>query len=292
MRSTSTGFAFASCMALGFGAAVPALASDHDDTPLLKAVGRHDGRITDLYAFTRGDRLVLILCTNPAIPADVTQYVFPSDLTLRIAIDNHSEVRYDDPTAVATYGGTVVRPDKISEDVLFEVTFERGTPRLATHGLPGSTHSEIRFFTGLRDDPFIRGPRIGKNVAAVVIDLPLDAVLGSTPSLLVWASSKVPEIHGPMADLGGRALRSQFAENLALNDLPPRLHQSQLGVPPDVIIYDTSRAALFPNGRELFDDVVDMVGDPRILTTDAPFPSTNDVPFLSDFPYLPEPHLP
>jgi hypothetical protein len=289
MKSTSF---FLCATLLAAGASFPALASDHDDTPLLKTIGRHDARITDLHVFTRGDRLVLILCTNPAIPRTVTQYAFPSDLTLRIAIDNHSEVRYDDPNAVSTYGGTVVHPEGISDDVVFEVTFERGTPRLSTKGLHPNSHGGVRFFAGLRDDPFIRGPRIGRNVAGIVIDVPLDSVLGSQPSLLVWATSKVPEIRGPIADLGGRSLRSQFAENLAMNDMPPRMHQSVLGVPPDVVIFDTSRPAIYPNGRELADDVVDAVGDARILSTDFPYPSANDVPFLADFPYLAEPHLP
>jgi hypothetical protein len=55
------------------------------------------------------------------------------------------------------------------------------------------------------------------------------------------------------------------------------------------VIYDTALAASFPNGRELTDDVVDLVGDPRVLSNDDPFPSTNDVPFLGAFPYLAPP---
>ena len=35
---------------------------------------------------------------------------------------------------------------------------------------------KLDLFTGLRDDPFIRRPREGRNVAAVVIELPLEAV--------------------------------------------------------------------------------------------------------------------
>ncbi len=51
------------------------------------------------------------------------------------------------------------------------------------------------------------------------------------------------------------------------------------------MIYDVSRPAVFPNGRELTDDVVDLVGDPRVLIDNYPFPTENDVPFLTSFPY-------
>jgi hypothetical protein len=199
-------------------------------------------------------------------------------------------VHFDDPGDLAVYGGTIVTPEHIEEDIVFEITFDKQKgPRLQTRGLRGNADKEARFFSGLRDDPFIRGPRIGRNVAAVVIELPLAAVLGTQSTLLVWATSKVPEIHGPVADLAGRSLRSQMPENLALNTIHPRDHMQQLGVPPDVVIFDTARPCLFPNGRDLNDDVVTMVNDSRILANDAPFPTSNDMPFLDTFPYLAPP---
>ena len=267
-------------------------ASDHDDTHELKEIPRHDARISDVFAFTRGDRLVLILCTNPAIPVGTTAYEFPSDLALRVHVDNHSSVSYEDEEMNRLYGGRVLNPAEIEADVEFEVTFERGAPRLKTRGLRGGAHKDVQMFVGLRDDPFIRGPRIGRNVAAIVLELPLADALGKEPTLLVWASSKVPEVHGAYADIGGRAIRSQMEEGLDLNTMGPAAHERRLGVPPDVIIFDTSRPARFPNGRDLADDVVDMVGDTRLLANDAPFPSENDVPFLPSFPYLAPPQAP
>ena len=57
-------------------------------------------------------------------------------------------------------------------------------------------------------------------------------------------------------------------------------------------IYDTARPAAYPNGRALTDDVVDLVGDPRVLETDGPlFPTENDMSFLPNFPYLAPPHV-
>ena len=78
-----------------------------------------------------------------------------------------------------------------------------------------------------------------------------------------------------------------------MNTLHPRKHFQNLGVTPDVIIFNTSLPAAFPNGRELTDDVVDLVGDTRVLATDGPpFPKKNDVPFLDVFPYLAPPQEP
>jgi len=271
-------------------ASVPALASDHDDTPLLKALPRHDARITDLHAFTAGDHLVVVLATDPTIPPGVTSYVYPEDLHLWLNIDTDSEVTFDVPADVATYGGTIVRPERIRPEITFHVSFENGTPRLRTKGLSKAGRESLQFFVGLRDDPFIRGPRIGRNSAALVFELPLAHVVEDQPTLLLWARSRVPDVRGPIADLGARSLRSQLPANLDLNTLQPRQHLKKLGLTPDVMIYDTSRPALFPNGRLLTDDVVDLVGDPGVLMTDAPFPTANDKPFLDVFPYLAAPH--
>jgi hypothetical protein len=285
-RSIACGLALACLIA------VPAIASDHDDTPLLKEIPRHDARITDLHVFTVGDRLVLSLCTDPTIPPSVTSYAFPEDLHLWINVDTDSAVTFDDGDDLLRFGGTIVRPERIRPDIAFHVSFENGTPRLRTKGLSKAGRESVSFFAGLRDDPFIRGPRIGRNSAAIVIELPLAHALEDQSTVLVWARSRVPDVRGPIADLGARSLRSQLAPNLDLNRFEPRQHVKKLGLAPDVVIYDTARPAKFPNGRALTDDVVDTVGDLGVLGTDSPFPTTNDVPFLDVFPYLAEPHQP
>jgi hypothetical protein len=290
---------------------VPAAqAADHDDTPALKAAPRHEARITDLHVFSRvqpgpgrkaREQLVLSLCTNPTIPPEATSYTFPSDLTLTINVDRTSKVDFlVDPVATSTYGGTIVKPAAIDPEITFTITFDAGgQAHLVTSGL--DEDAPIRFFSGLRDDPFIRGPRQGRNVGCVVLEMPLQIVAAGKPhkTLLVWATSSVPAPGGPIGDLGARALRSQLAPNLALNDyFNPADHTLVLGVVPDVVIFDTTRAATFPNGRRLTDDVVDLVGDPGVLSTDCPapgdpvkcFPMSNDSPFLESFPYLAPPH--
>ena len=61
--------------ALATLAAVPcARAADHDDTPELKEMVRHDSRLTDLHVFTRGNDLVITLASNPTIPPSATAY--------------------------------------------------------------------------------------------------------------------------------------------------------------------------------------------------------------------------
>jgi hypothetical protein len=287
-------------------ATAPVRSSDHDDTPQLKNILRHDARITDLFVFRRGDALVLALCTNPAIPPSVTTYRFPPDLTLRIFLDQRSAVHYDDDANNARFGGTIARPAEVAADVVFEITFDnRGNPRLRTDGLPPGFDQKVRLFVGLRDDPFIRTPRRGLNVAAVVIEVPIAVALRHQPALLVWATSSVLDMGGPIGDLGGRSLRSQFAPNLALNDMPPAQHFLTLGVMPDVVIYnvllDRQGGVRYPNGRDLDDDVIAKTPDipaaslgPNGLLMGEPNDraTTNDVPFLDEFPYLAPPHPP
>ncbi len=269
-------------------------AADHGDTPLLKSLMRHDTRLAGSFAFVRDGNLVIAVTSNPAILPAITEskFRFPTDVEFRIAIDNNSKVRFNDPEDLAKFGGTIVQPNKIKEDIFFKITFnDDNEPKLRSNR-PELVFSAM-LFTGLRDDPFIRKPRIGRNIAAIVLELPLATILNGQPTLLVWATAKAAGINGPFQDLAGRALRSMFPENDLMNTLHPRKHFQNLGVPPDVIIFDTSLPAAFPNGRELTNDVVDLVGDPRVLANDGPpFPKKNDVPFLDVFPYLAPPQEP
>jgi hypothetical protein len=109
---------------------------------------------------------------------------------------------------------------------------------------------------------------------------------------LIWATTKVPDLEGPISDYGGRALRSMSDE--AMNTMGPRDHWRLLETTPDVMILNVLHASGFPNGRELTDDVVDLVIDmppPGTLPGEGPeFPTANDVPFLASFPYLAPPH--
>jgi len=285
----------------------PALASDHTDTPLLTQVMRNDARLTDFYAFSRGENLVLVMGIDPAVVPGVSDYTFPTDVTYRFHIDNNSKVRFNDAEDLASYGGTIPRPGKIREDLTFEVSFDaQNRPQVDVRGLHKQERrtllDRVQVFTGLRDDPFIVKPRIGRNVAAIVLELPLYAVSDNQAEhgddnsedngsgvLLMWVTADLDSISGKQVESIGRAFRSTFADTDLMNTLHPRLHYSELGLVPDVMIYDTNRPAAYPNGRELMDDVATIIADPRIVRIDTPSPDTNDVPFLDQFPYLAAP---
>jgi hypothetical protein len=282
---------FLSIAAMTICASLALVGSDHSDVPQVNALARHDANLTDLHAFVAGDRLVLALSSNPAIPRSAAEYLFPTDVMFEINIDSDSAVNPLDPDGM---GGTILQPDKIQEDITFRIRFgEDGQPEVKTFAGGRRTSVPIEsFFAGLRDDPFIRGPRIGRNIASIVMEVPLTAVLKNQSTLLIWATSKVEEVDGVFQDLAGRSLRSMMPENSAMNAMHPRHQYREMGVPPDVMIYNIALPAAYPNGRALTDDVVDLVGEARVLGNDAPFPSTNDVPFLGEFPYLAPPHAP
>lgn len=275
---------------LAAAGAGPVSAADHGDMAVLAGIGRSDAQITDLFAFTHGDNLVLALCTDPGIPAGVTSYLHPSDVTLEFSIDSHSKIRYDDPADLVQFGGTIVRPQAVVADVRLVVTFDDdGNPRIQAHGIAGKYLRSLQSFAGLRDDPFIRRPRAGRNVAAVVIEFPLKVLWKK--DVLVWATTSVPGVNGPIGDHAGRALRSMFID--PANVLTPQQQFLQLGMVPDVMILDARRPSAFPNGRTPTDDVLDLVVDipGGTLPGEGPdFPTENDVPFLAEFPYLAPPH--
>jgi len=191
-----------------FAAVLPLAASDHSDVPSINGFDRQDANITDLHAFTVGNRLVLALSTNPAIPPSASTYVFPSDITYEINIDRTTEVSPSDPDGL---GGTILNPNKIHEDITFQIRFAaNGQPRVSTKVRGGSPNSVpiLNFFAGLRDDPFIRGPRIGRNVGSIVLEVPLAAVVTRQSTLLIWATAAGEDADAPFQELAGRSLRS------------------------------------------------------------------------------------
>jgi len=147
------------------------------------------------------------------------------------------------------------------------------------------------FFAGPRDDPFIRGPRIGKNVAAIVLEIPIDAVVKNNNPLLIWSTTNVDSFPGDFQERAGGPITSML--NDVLNFTHPNQDFENFGIEPDVLVLNTALPSGFPNGRVLEDDVVDLVCPgvcDNILENDEPFPSENDVPFLDDFPFLAPPN--
>lgn len=271
-----------------------AVASDHSDSPQGPAGAREDANLTDLHVFVAGQDLVLSVCTNSAIPRSATSYVFPSDVTFDLHLDVTSAVSPEDPNG---YGGTILDPDHVHDDVLFRIRFRPDGSvdlRRFRRGAIARDPQIVNLFAGLRDDPFIRAPRAGRNSACIVLETPLSSILRSQSTILVWATSKVDDFDGPFQDLAGEPLRAMFPEQTALNSMPMSQQMKKAGAMPAPIIFDTARPAAFPNGRALTDDVVDLMcslaGECRVLSTENPSPTANDVPFLDTFPYLAPPH--
>lgn len=288
---------------LFLSSALQAMGADHSDTSLHIEEGRNDARITDLYAFTRGENLVLILAVDPTVPEGATTYKFPTDVEYRINIDNDSEV---------TAQGIILNKNDIREDIVISIRFkDDGTavingdnkfgsifsiPFLVLFSCASSDDVDIvdaitNFFAGPRDDPFIRGPRIGKNVAAIVLEIPIDAVVKNNNPLLIWSTTNVDSFPGDFQERAGGPITSML--NDVLNFTHPSEDFENFSIEPDVLVLNTSLPSGFPNGRVLEDDVVDLVCPgvcDNIIENDEPFPSENDVPFLDDFPFLAPPN--
>lgn len=195
-------------------------------------------------------------------------------------------------------------------------------PSLAKIGLP------VQTFSGMRDDMFIRGPQKGRNIAVIAAEMPISLfTTGRQKTLVAWGTANVEGVAGtPFAagheEIAGRSFGSMFSpEQSIINTLPPSQHVSAtsfLGplpglvgrtVPPDVIIFDTTKPQRFPNGRELNDDIIDLIApndtrveglrageEARCLASPPELrdlrdcPTVNDVPHSATFPYLGLPH--
>ena len=323
MRSISIRF---TCMLAGlavFGlAAGSARAADHVDLPRSVAgaeVPRPDASITDYYAFVAGRKFVMVLDLNPGLSPDVQVYRFPTDVKYRFNVDLNSRVTIDGSVISQEFGGVLPQPQNISEDVVFEITFDSNNqPRLTVTGSNATRCQNIRnrarVFAGLRAEAFIFSPFVRNNIAGIAIEVPLDVVVDRQKELLTWATASVGTPDGTFVELGGRALRSQFPPFVGLNALHPRNHVANGFVVPDVIILDVSKPSAFPNGRLPADDVVTIVKDFTTLETDAvaaqleadfcapggtfaPCPvqgsaTEDDVRLLGRFPYLGRPYRP
>jgi hypothetical protein len=100
----------------------------------------------------------------------------------------------------------------------------------------------------------------------------------------------------------GRALRSQFSGSQELNRYHPSEQEEKTGMPADVIIYDTKKTALLPNGRALADDTLSILcqaGDQEVCQLlqkakegdyDPLYNGKNDKDFLTQFPFFAAPH--
>jgi hypothetical protein len=297
-----------------------AMAADHIDFPQSVGGGvqmRPDAQITDFYIFVSGTKLVMVMDLHPFMaPAGLT-YTFPTDVHYRFNVDLNSAVTIGTDVISKEFGGVISNPAGISEDMVFDITFNANNkPTLNVTGA-NSTRCEAarvktRLFTGLRGEPFIFSSLVRNNVASIIVELPLNAVVQNQSKLLAWATATVDLPSGSFQELGARAFRSQFPPYVNINALHPSQHVAAGFAPADVVIIDTSKPTAFPNGRALSDDVVDIVATFVSLPTDrnaanaeiancapggadypCPVPvsaTADDVRILGRFPYVGRPY--
>lgn len=190
-----------------------------------------------------------------------------------------------------------------------------------------TTKGLYRFYVGLRSEPFFADPDgfidnmqwtgkdgwAGKNIFGIVLDVP-NSALGPQPQLGIWGRTMVL-VNGMPTPVNqmGRPGHNVLRQGADTNTIPPsqqrELFLSQYAAMfktfgyseeeatklslewlPDVLPYNYTSAAGYPNGRQLTDDIVDHLVE--IMTRgkmkdDLVGPHTN---YLAEFPYLGTPH--
>jgi hypothetical protein len=158
----------------------------------------------------------------------------------------------------------------------------------------------------------------GKNVFGIVLEVP-NSALGPRSAIGVWARTMVP-VHGTLSEVDqmGRplvnALFNPAQEDRRIFNRTPPAQQWALFLPkfaaslqafgygeaeatrvamqllPDILPYDYAGRPGYPNGRQLTDDMLDIMLTLTTngkVTTDRVGPHTD---ILDDFPYLGPPH--
>jgi hypothetical protein len=186
---------------------------------------------------------------------------------------------------------------------------------------------QYRFFAGLRSDPFFADPDgfidnmrwtgrdywWGKNVFSIVLETP-NSVLGSQSRLGIWGRTMIP-VHGAFTPVNqmGRPGTNIFRQGADTNTTPPVQQRERFAAQyiamfqtygyseaeandlalqwlPDILPYDCTNPAGYPNGRQLADDVVDYVVEIMTRGKMKDDLVTAHPDYLAEFPYLGIPH--
>jgi hypothetical protein len=194
-------------------------AADHNDAPTISVDAQLD--INDIYAFrspTNSSNLVIVATVNPFLTSSPTGDLFSSTGRYQFHIDDDDPDLLDDMTVTFTFSGTpqTWRAEGLGLGAITgQVTPVGQAPIIYDQG-------GIKIFAGLRDDPFffdlgafqsfVASPHdidpanglrtaaqgapvdffAGKNVAAIVIELPITALGPATPTggtIKAWFST-------------------------------------------------------------------------------------------------------
>jgi hypothetical protein len=174
-------------------------------------------------------------------------------------------------------------------------------------------------------DGFINGMRFtgadffqDKNVFSIVLELP-NSELGGNPRLGIWGRVLIPKDENPFFQIERmghpfvNVAFTQEEDKNTFNRIEPTsdrelftdkltellashghtmesARQTALSLLPDILAYDYSRPARYPNGRTLTDDVIDFqlaLLTNGAVTTDKAGPHRD---LLTEFPYVGAPH--
>jgi hypothetical protein len=269
--------------------------------------------ITNHYAFQKpGDsrRTILILNVNPLAPKHGAE--FRHDAVYETLIDTNADAKPDiafryrfSPTHRKQQYARVTRVqlERELEDGHLEgpgeVLVDQAPVSFGSEPLVTTREHGIQFFAGLRSDPFFFDLNgfldeyrftgtdffANLNVFGIVLDIP-SRLLGAGPNVGIWTRTLVPMTFQPdhLTQVDRLGLPGI---NTVLNHGADRKSFSV-----EMLPFDYSSSAGYPNGRRLQDDVIDMtlgqVTDGKI-TTDGVGPHSD---YLADFPYLGTPHPP
>ncbi|HET7433336.1 MAG TPA: hypothetical protein VFN10_01350 [Thermoanaerobaculia bacterium] len=305
-------------------AAAALRASDHADPMLLK---EPYGNITGLFLFPHGDQMILVFNVRRALTKPQPYTLEPYEYVIHM--DVHTPITFGAEDR-ARYGGGVPNADGISEDISFHLRLNNDTT-LKSKSFTGLTNTDsIVIWTGVRDDPFIFPRFFKKNVISMVLSVPKSCFPADKHDFIVWGSVYRD---GNQIDHVGRSNRSQLGRFGFLNQIPPNKHIPAImkemtsrdklyawlkkykqtdpvaglvqyvwqirkyDVHPDVMIYSDRYPPVFPNGRQLADDIVGLTcaqGDcilQELAFVEGNWPrqTVNDKPFSAEFPFLAPP---
>ena len=204
-------------LACGVGATLRA--ADHKDSPAVERDPATD--IADVYAFRRGDNLVVAMTVqNLSVSSNATD-LFNPRARYQFFVDNTNDATLAaNATITVTFSGS--NPQTFKVEGLTSTAIEGTTAGFANAASPPiATSGAIKVFAGPRDDPFFfdlsgfraflagtytpvaglrsatggtpRNAFSGLNAGAIVIELPITAVTGlSNPNsgtIRAWAAT-------------------------------------------------------------------------------------------------------
>ncbi|WP_157252057.1 DUF4331 family protein [Nonomuraea typhae] len=300
--------------------------SDHLDAPGLKPP-HGDARIdiTDIYAFQKPDdatRSVLVMCVNPLAPTMGERFHPGAAYNLHLDTDGDAVA---DRTFTVTFSDEDAQAAtvRLDEQVLFE-----GVPACFGREAQVATSGEYTFFAGIRSDAFffdLEGFKAGmaftgadffadKNVFAIVVEVP-NTLFGRRPvgywTTVVLDGKQVERMARPLMNIvftadadknaynGGAPAndRRDYTGKVVATLLAAGGGYSEHEVAevagrllPDLLRYDCTSTAGYPNGRQFADDIVD---EQLAVLTKGNAPSQGVKPHsdtTTTFPYLGVPH--